>query len=692
FTLPQFYRFRKGAWKRAAPPADWTAAATRHGLYADITYLNADADFIDSDLGPYLDDLLQRACDNWGCTPGGRISVQFGDSPSLVIAQDQSGLPRDEPLLFAFIRSADLFEPGGHVRLAAPHSAGYPADAASAAWMKRAIGVQVLAAEAAGQVAARSEGGSPTPSRNAFLYAVVARAAAQLGLEPPETLSVVKAGTALGPDPAGLARNINLMADMYMVDDQGLTVLGQQDVLGRQIVGNVPADRDKVLRGALAITNWLVRGQPDATDNQLIQALPPDGNQIAWLTNAFHIDPDEAWTRLQLAAWQVNRPADTPELALFCSVGTALASLGGAPPTYFLANYNQGFSPSSASVPAYSPDGQWFSTANTTGPIAINLDSGRLVHLPLAASNETQIVSGWISETVLDYVVRAEVSHTLASSLHFSDVADPQHSLPVLPGIRAYSLSPDRSLALVALDPPTPDGTSTVRLAIMPAWGPVSAAITIGQAQESPRAESVWSPDGRQIAYSNYNAELGAFTLRIADAASGQSHEILNAGEFDQSDDVPALVAWSPAGDELAVGLQSFESRIDGQFWLGVVNADGTGLNTLLKQPGFINRLGFSADGLYLAAAEYDSGQQSVQDGQTVIYELPSGRLVDTLEHTWSFAWSPTGHQLAVIGSSGVDLLTNIANREGENVTTDTCSEVQWSPRLERDPKGFKNP
>jgi WD40 repeat protein len=300
--------------------------------------------------------------------------------------------------------------------------------------------------------------------------------------------------------------------------------------------------------------------------------------------------------------------------------------------------------------------------------------------VPLAASFETQVYSGWISDTVLAYVVQAEVSHTLSSTLHFFDAADPRRSLPVLPGIRAYSLSPDHTRAIVALDPPTPDGTPYVLLAVMPAWGPVSAAIPIGVVQESPGAASVWSPDSRQIAFVNYDWEQNAFTLRIADAATGNSREILGSGGLDKAGFIPALIAWSPAGDQLAVVLQSFASRIEGQFWLDLVKADGSGLITLLTQPGFVNHIAFSADGQYLAAAEYDSGQQSVQDGYTVIYDLRTGGLVDTLEHTWSFTWSPTGHRLAVIGIGGVDLLTNLDMRVGQNVTTDTCSEVQWNP------------
>jgi Tol biopolymer transport system component len=197
---------------------------------------------------------------------------------------------------------------------------------------------------------------------------------------------------------------------------------------------------------------------------------------------------------------------------------------------------------------------------------------------------------------------------------------------------------------------------------------------------ESPRTDSVWSPDSLQVTYVDYNYDLLAYTLRIAEAATGLSREILSTGELEIFETIPTLLAWSPASDRLAIVIQGFGTQNSGRYWLGVVNADGTGLKILEKQNGLVSRLGFSANGQYLAATLYDSNEQSVLDGQTVIYSVPGYTRLDTLAHTWNFTWSPTGHQLAVIGSSGVDLIPNIGSPQRQNLAMDSCTEVRWNP------------
>jgi Tol biopolymer transport system component len=192
--------------------------------------------------------------------------------------------------------------------------------------------------------------------------------------------------------------------------------------------------------------------------------------------------------------------------------------------------------------------------------------------------------------------------------------------------------------------------------------------------------DSIWSPDSKRIAYTPLEADGSTRTVRVADAATGTSREILNSRDLGAPDYIPGLVAWSPSGEQLTFLLVGPEPQASPSTWLGLVNADSSSLEWLSQENGLIIRHGFSADGQYLAAARYDSGQQSVQDGQLVIYSVLGHSRLATLEHTWNFTWSPTGHQLAVIGSSGVDLIPDIGSPQRQNLATDSCTEVRWNP------------
>jgi hypothetical protein len=449
---------------------------------------------------------------------------------------------------------------------------------------------------------------------------------------------------------------------------------GHRDASGLIDSVNDPAARERVLRAALAVTNRLLRGQPPEKHRALFFALVRAENQVAWLSQAFSTSPDEAWARLQIAAWHLNLPANSQELALACARGIALASPGQPLPTHFQVSYTQG----AGSGLAYSPNSQWLAANSASDPYFINLNTGELVRLPPTAPNATVSVSGWVDDTVLAYVLQVS-GPAVRTSVQFFDVADPLRELPGVPDIYTYALSPDRKLAKVGIEPRAAD-INPAALAIMPAWGPQSSDSLIALAPDWPRAGSAWSPDSGQVAFVDLNYERPAFTLRVAEVATGLSREILSADVVDTPGNIPAQVAWSPAGDQLAVVLHGFGPRNEKTYRLGVVNADGAGLRWLRQEGGAVTRLSYSADGRYLAATYYAVGQLAVEEGQTVIYAVPDYEELDTLEQTWSFDWSPAGHQLAVVHAGGVALIPNIGGPERQNLTTDSCSEVRWKP------------
>ena len=103
FSLPQFYHFTQGVWKRIPPPEDAPGEQlTRTSVHADIQYYAADAAFVEKDLAPYLDDMLARACAAWNCPDDPKITISFDDHlpASPMFSYPEWG---DGPLLFQLL-------------------------------------------------------------------------------------------------------------------------------------------------------------------------------------------------------------------------------------------------------------------------------------------------------------------------------------------------------------------------------------------------------------------------------------------------------------------------------------------------------------------------------------------------------------------------------------------------------------
>jgi type II secretory pathway pseudopilin PulG len=277
FTLPQFYRFT-GTWQRIpAPDLYWGDQLDHTGRRVVLSYYPVDADIMKS-LGPYLDDVLARACAAWGCPDDLVIRVNFG-SHYYQAAEIPRNLASDEPLLFAlmpphFTRSLDYV-----LFVAAPHAAGYPADAVSADLFRRAIATQVLFA-AADKLTFADDGLNPIG--NAFFYALVARMSARLGLDAPGVARLHTANTRF------------TVEQMWSVNTT-FRAWGQPEAV----------------RGALAVMNALLQDRPAETEDDLFDSLRSASDPATWLADGMGISVEAAQRELERAA--ANIRGDDPQ-------------------------------------------------------------------------------------------------------------------------------------------------------------------------------------------------------------------------------------------------------------------------------------------------------------------------------------------------------------------------------------------
>jgi WD40-like Beta Propeller Repeat len=683
FTLPQFYRFSQKQWHRIAPPTAGAAFEFWRGHYVSIAGRTADADFVANDLGPYLDDVVQRACEVWTCPRGPFIGVGFADDFSFTSWPGSPPAPVAAPLLFGFIRAANPRPSytgpnllASALNIQSPHMAGYPADAASAAWLRGAIAMQTLNT-LANHIA------HPNPANqnaNAFLLALVVRMGARLGLEAPSALDWHSAAAGAQPANSALSTDLNLMWNLGQQDYHGQPVLGYRDSQGNQFGPDNPDAWDTVLNGALDLTNWVLRDQPPETDGNLLRSLASAPDQSTWLANALGITQEAAWARLQLAQWQMNRPVGQPELALDCNYGAGLVAPGQTGPIYFLPWQLDTFA--SAQGLSFSPDGQWLIGDNSNAIVAVNVETGSVVQLA-PPPNDNIAFRGWLTSSVIAYVLQhnesGERGGPIDYSLHFFDVSQPQRSIPSLPGIQDYNLSPDKTRAAVVVAHDT-NGLSQLVAQVIPALGGPATTIDDVLYPALPDSLVAWSPDSRLLAYAHQDVFRGKFSLRVMDPTRSGSQEVLNNQEIGLEGSLHGYVAWSPDGRQIAFGLSQEAQSSAGPSAFGLANVDGTGLTLLRQQNGFYTQLGWSADGKYLAATNYTSNSQSTQTGTILVIDAASKLEVNQLVNSWGFAWSPQGHQLVDVRNP-LELFPEPDSPTPQILTTDSCTTAVWQPQ-----------
>jgi hypothetical protein len=185
FSLPQFYaRTELAEWKRVPTPESyWGEERQLDGRYITLSFYAADAEFA-AELLAYVENVLAQTCGAWECPAAEPLQVELGRR--YLLSVEIPALRPDDPLLFALLPPHLTRFPYA-LLIPSPHEVGYPADEAAHAFLKRALATQVLFA-AADRFAFGKRSGADVG--NAFLYALVARRAVQLGLDDARTMAV----------------------------------------------------------------------------------------------------------------------------------------------------------------------------------------------------------------------------------------------------------------------------------------------------------------------------------------------------------------------------------------------------------------------------------------------------------------------------------------------------------------------
>jgi len=683
FILPQFYHYTDGHWKRRPPPAAYWGQPEQLGLrYGDVGYFSTDGAFIKKDLAPYLDDVMTRACAEWDCPSGFRFSVYFtADLPPIAYSDVAiASLPADGPLLFNLLASSPSdWQSNSSLILPLPHLSGYPADEPSAALLKRAIALQLLA-----HVAVRlSNSNYAYHPDNAFLYTLVARTAARLGLE----------DSGLPTRTSQPQYTADILWDLKQLPDSAIT----------------PARRAAMLDSALLIVNQLLEqsSQVDLEPRLFAGMKSPHHDATEWLAEAARITANETATQLFAVSATLNRaivnPADY-EFALSCEHGPLLFARYQSEPMPLLASEISG-----VGVTSWSPDGQHLTLVIADQSAVIDFASREITLFPGSNFGYYPALNPWLSNSVLAYL-------TQRMELRFFDLADPQRQSDSFSLIRDYLLSPDKASAAALKI--SDDPKSSMQLMVMPASGGLLTPLDTGSAP-------AWSPDSRTLAYLQvkpsaialaYLAPPQSYSVQTGDTLGGLAQtfniplaSLLTANSLPDADTIYAgqvltlpfsTTAFTPLTRTLITGallpdFPFFDQPVwspDGQS-LAFIAWDNKNKNhnAVLALADITGRLRvtyggfaaqyalppqFSADGDFIAFTVY------ANDGdQTFIYNVRNGEQI-ALDHTYGFGWASTHHSLISLAHEGIYLVepTRVSSYHSTKLAADRCYNVVWNP------------
>ncbi len=648
FHLAQFYRYANGDWGRIAPPdAQPGELQFYFSPRLEMRYYAVDAARARA-LAPLIETTLAQACAVWTCPLDYRFSLYFTDpvpSPADYAPAPIPSGQADEPVLFDWIsQNARNQSWSTQLYLPASTSIGYPADEFSIDYYSRFIARQVLLQTAGHLSLARGDrlDGSQL-RRNAYFYALVARVAAYSGLEAPATLT-------LNTSPVALP--LTLLWDWEARFDE-------------------PQPLRPLLRSGLAVVNRLVAetSQPiTLTERVLFHNLSLSTNSSAWLVAALNASDEAAYSRLInliIESFQVNMlTTNRPDLLLGCT-GKVLAytqassSLTPLIPGSF---YN-------SAVSQWSPDGQRYLMYLYDQPVIIDFVSGKTQILPIT-NTTTWDKAQWASNSVIAYGAWTTDSDYF---LKFYDLANSTLVFQALSGLLNYTLTPNGLAAAVIHFNPAGNGAPLIGLEIMPALGGEPQAID-DQLAIAPRYNGTlaWSPNSQFIAYTRLSTEKAA-SIRLANIATGEIQTLARGYDLDpQHPPTAAALAWSPDGARLAFAAMQPDRQTS---WIGVVNANGTGLRVLSEQAGLFFQINFSADGRYLAAAYYDF----TETDKLALFDMTTGERIQLLRDVQTYAWSPTGHTLALATRRDFQLRPEPASDEA-TIFAEQCNSLAWRP------------
>lgn len=198
--------------------------------------------------------------------------------------------------------------------------------------------------------------------------------------------------------------------------------------------------------------------------------------------------------------------------------------------------------------------------------------------------------------------------------------------------------------------------------------------------------DPAWSPDGRAVAYSRGSPLINASSFQrvesaeimVIDTQSKRSKRIASGIAYGRPT-VDASPAWSPDGRFIAFVRSTHYGKQPGIF---IVGSDGKGLRRVAKRAAV--SVDWSPDGKSLA---YAAGFPDLtSDGRVGTIDLATGSTRQfRVPHAYDVSWSPSGHQLAVVGGDftgnfGLAIATSRGHLIRRIPTRGPAIGVTWSP------------
>jgi len=211
---------------------------------------------------------------------------------------------------------------------------------------------------------------------------------------------------------------------------------------------------------------------------------------------------------------------------------------------------------------------------------------------------------------------------------------------------KATILVIDQSMTVTPQNPPQPTSTA------------MDDSLTILDGHTSGIDNVIWSPDGKKV-------------VSISDQENAIIWDVINGEQLYSIDGPVKSVAWSPSGDQLAIGTVGESSLL---LW-----NDGCRdncLRSLEEYNDWVIDISWSPDGRYLACAS--------KYATITIWDVQKEEIIRTLTgHTHPVGytgWSPDGSQITSLAGEGIVITWNVENGHQIQSFRPIINNIIWSP------------
>lgn len=654
FTTTYFFAFTHEQWQRIEPPANyWGEQHAYVGPYLTIFYWEPDQPLVD-ELGPFLDHIVNQLCADWDCPADFKYELRLTDTlpAPLGMSKPPADARPTDPLFFDVILAHRLYAREPILQMASPHIMGYPADAASRDLYRRALGWQVLAQTSA-HLGYRITTGVD-PLLNPLYFGLLAEIGARLGLDS-------------APSEAPLL----------------ITDLAELEWLGQWNNGFSLSNSEAraKLRPAFALIHHLLSGTSTEEQTRLHNRLWSAETGLEWIETGLSLTREATQARFDQAihdAFNIqSRVSGDFDWALACTAGPAVLSLGDGEVRYLLSDVDGANTSFYGGSTTWAADGQHIFVSGYGLVVDLATGSIRWTSTPAIgyAERYTLLNDDWLAYLFWPATNRNDSGQVIQTpEVKFQNLRDPSLTRPSSENVWDYNLSPDRRwMALTHLLGPDPLDPNPNVLYPNPTLSliPVEGGPPLWEGQG---AYPGWSADSRQLIYSEFDFTNRLTGFRRIEVETGDSHLLIDRASLAlQSELTYGQAVWSPTGEWLSLVTTGVSTR--NQVWF--IHPDGSEAHSVFSNAGYITPPRFSADGQLVAILAYKPDGTS---GQLQLLRVPTGEIVQTIRGPQSYDWSPTGHQLALATTSGLQILTDLAS-EPQRLNTTACYSVAWNPQ-----------